>query len=973
MGVALIICKISFLLVILLLSQHYANGQSSLSVSKLNKIITNDNLKKNQRHSVQSSNSSYQICKGETLILNKINPNPINSIDSCSPANNVTGLNTNQLLFSPSSSTQYFLYVKDTSLNTILSIDTINITINPIPSLLADATVICFGQPDTFRIQGALPDSIFWPTTAGLQTVSSDPTKATIIRSDTFRIIAKNISNCKLDTTIIVQVNSIPIIDFFPPAPKCFNDNEFTFTSASFLDTSDPSHIAQNIWIIDDSIRVIGAEIFYHFNTIGDHTVRLKSITDRGCSDSSLISQIITVNPHPKARFDIQPNRQCFKDNIFQFNSTSTTPRGVINSWLWDFGDTRTDTISSVSHHYNNPGKYSIRLIVKNEYGCLDTLFKKDSIIIYKMPTAFFDQPDPHCFRNNQYTFTSSSTIDTPSVINLNEWTFQDPVNNFATGNSVTHHFSAPGNYSIKLKSKSSDGCVDSVFQRLTIYPHPVSDFSLPPVLCFTNNNFLFSSSSTVSSGIIDSCFWNFGDGVTAIGNDIRHSFTDPNILSYQVRLVTQTDKKCTDTISKSVVFKASPIVSLDQVASLSICSGEYVTFHATANSPVGSITSYQWYVGGTPITGATTPSLIANTSGVYQVSVANSNNCFTNSTNDTLIVHPLPEGDVVMPNNDFICEGENKIISSVSNANSYQWYHDGNLISGANASAYTCTLPGIYSIQLISSFGCKNFATGSISLQLRKKPEALFSYNSHCIATPVVFLNQSHVSQSGQVNWSWDFGDHTSSQLANPSHLFSTSGQDTVLLKVSSVDCPLLTSINEQIISIDTPILGIRYPSVNALINNNTLLQSRNIGDEVIWLPSTGLNSSIVSNPIFNYDRNTEYLIRIKDAVGCYTYDTLLVRVQDNFDIKVPTAFSPNGDGHNDYLDIFLVGVQLEHFWIYNRWGQLLFETTDPTKKWDGYFKGIKQPLETYVWQAQGLSPIGEKIIRRGQTILLK
>ncbi|MFN9941879.1 MAG: gliding motility-associated C-terminal domain-containing protein, partial [bacterium] len=92
------------------------------------------------------------------------------------------------------------------------------------------------------------------------------------------------------------------------------------------------------------------------------------------------------------------------------------------------------------------------------------------------------------------------------------------------------------------------------------------------------------------------------------------------------------------------------------------------------------------------------------------------------------------------------------------------------------------------------------------------------------------------------------------------------------------------------------------------------------------------------------------------------------------NIDIFVPKGFSPNGDGHNDRLDVFLVGIsRLIYFRVFNRWGQLLFETNDPAQLWDGTFNGQKQPLETYVWIAEGIGENGIKIVRRGQTILLR
>ena len=89
-----------------------------------------------------------------------------------------------------------------------------------------------------------------------------------------------------------------------------------------------------------------------------------------------------------------------------------------------------------------------------------------------------------------------------------------------------------------------------------------------------------------------------------------------------------------------------------------------------------------------------------------------------------------------------------------------------------------------------------------------------------------------------------------------------------------------------------------------------------------------------------------------------------------------MPKGFSPNGDGNNDRLYPILVGIaQLKYFRIYNRWGNLLFETTSsaPTQGWDGTFKGSPQPVETYTWIAEGADIDGLTVKRGGNTLLIR
>jgi gliding motility-associated-like protein len=89
---------------------------------------------------------------------------------------------------------------------------------------------------------------------------------------------------------------------------------------------------------------------------------------------------------------------------------------------------------------------------------------------------------------------------------------------------------------------------------------------------------------------------------------------------------------------------------------------------------------------------------------------------------------------------------------------------------------------------------------------------------------------------------------------------------------------------------------------------------------------------------------------------------------------IYVPRVFTPNGDGTNDLLKPILVGIATFHYFtVYNRWGNIIFTTTDPNKGWDGTFKGVPQPVETYLWIAEGIDINGKKIVAKGMTSLVR
>jgi gliding motility-associated-like protein len=133
-------------------------------------------------------------------------------------------------------------------------------------------------------------------------------------------------------------------------------------------------------------------------------------------------------------------------------------------------------------------------------------------------------------------------------------------------------------------------------------------------------------------------------------------------------------------------------------------------------------------------------------------------------------------------------------------------------------------------------------------------------------------------------------------------------------------------------------------------------------------------LNDRTSFTPTFKGSTEQLYTIEIKTTIGCLTVDTQLVKIIKNVDIHVPTAFTPNKDGKNDLLRPVLFGVRDLHFFrIFNRYGQLLFETKTPRAGWDGIFKGIEQPTQTVVWMVKGVGVDGAVHTQKGTSLLLR
>jgi len=140
------------------------------------------------------------------------------------------------------------------------------------------------------------------------------------------------------------------------------------------------------------------------------------------------------------------------------------------------------------------------------------------------------------------------------------------------------------------------------------------------------------------------------------------------------------------------------------------------------------------------------------------------------------------------------------------------------------------------------------------------------------------------------------------------------------------------------------------------------------------VWTPTTGLSNPNIRDPLVKLGADQQYLLKVSDSNGCEATDTLHIKVFKGPDVYLPNAFSPNGDGHNDLLRLIGPGIKtLEYFRIYDRSGNLIFETKEIKSGWDGTYHGRPQPPNTYVWMISAIDFNGKKLFKKGVTILIR
>ena len=312
-----------------------------------------------------------------------------------------------------------------------------------------------------------------------------------------------------------------------------------------------------------------------------------------------------------------------------------------------------------------------------------------------------------------------------------------------------------------------------------------------------------------------------------------------------------------------------------------------------------------------------------------------------------------------------------NPVVSSTTN----QTICSNQLPYSWNGNNYTSA--GTYNDTLTSAAGCDSIAT--LNLIIRQTPTLIIS-NPVAVCSPATVNITSPVltagSDAGLTYTYWKDAANTI-PLDNPAKV-ATGG--TYYIRAVAISKCFFTQTAPVVVTITKPITPVRYPTVITEERVPLKLQARTIDNSYTyqWNPTDGLNFSSGKTPVFNYNKEIEYTIRIGSGSGCLTVDTLLVRITSSpklkSDIYVPKAWSPNGDGHNDKLFPLPVNIrQLIYFRIFNRWGELVFETSQINQGWNGIFKGKPQVSDVYTWTLEALGEDDKHYRFNGSSLLLR
>ena len=896
-----------------------------------------------------------------------------------SPAAGLSATNVANPIASPSVTTTYTATSIDRYGCTAYAYTTI--TINPLPLVTVNSATICLGQQTATLIANGAT-SYTW--SAGLSSTSGTSVNGSPLTTTSFTVSGSDVNNCIGQATSTITVNSLPIITA-TSGTICIGQQTvaltasggvtYSWTPATGLSATMGSTVNANPLVTTTySVGGINANGCANYTTttvtvrplpiitatsgticIGQQTVALTAsggvtyswtpatglsastgstvnasplvtttysvggIDANGCANYTTTT--VTVRPLPT--ISVTNGTIC----LGQQTATLTANGGITYSWTPATGLSAT-TGSVVTANPSSTSTYSIGGIDAN--GCAN--FTAAIVTVNPLPTISVN--------NGTVCIGQQSATLTATGASTYSWTPATGLSS-TTGAVIVANPSVNTTYTIT--GTNTNGCTNTVTAQVTVNPLPIIT-ATSGTICIGQQTVAL----TASGGVTYS--WTPATGLSATtGATVNAS---PLVTTtYSIGGINANG--CANYTTTTVTVKPLPVLSANNAT---ICIGQQ-TATITANGGV----TYSW----TPATGlsATTGSVVnANptTSTTYSIGGVGANGCL-NYTTSIVTVKPLP---IISVNSSSICLGQQTATLTANGAATYSWTPAATLSSSVGTTVNgTPTVNTTYTIVGTDANGCVNGTTTFIRIYPLPTASLSINTNTICIGSSVT------ITPSG-----------ANSYVLTPGNLFSTSNYvltPTVntVYSVVGTNTNNCFSTNNPTVAVTVYTLPIISAQSDATINiGQTATVSATGGLTYLWSPVDGLACASCATTAASPYVTTIYIVKGFDMYGCKNMDTVVVTVDYICaDFFVPNVFSPNGDGLNDVVNIHGACIASYNFQIFNRWGELVFETKDPAVSWDGTFRGKPMDTGVFMYSADGITRDGSPFSAKGNITLLR
>lgn len=526
------------------------------------------------------------------------------------------------------------------------------------------------------------------------------------------------------------------------------------------------------------------------------------------------------------------------------------------------------------------------------------------------------------------------------------------------------HQYTTAGTYTVKLKVILAGQCVDSTTTIAKVYPGFFPSFDVVGTCILKPISFVDRTRSTY--GFINKWSWNFGDEMSV--GDTSHL----NTPSWQysttglkdVQLIVESNVGCVDTLILKADIRDKPPIMLAFKDTL-ICSNAQVQdtlqLHASGNG------IFSWSPN-SRILNANTPDplVFPQSNTTYKVQL-DENGCVSD---DEVTVRVVAFVSLDAGPDGIICLTDTVQLRPVTNGLKWTWTTNPTPSPISDISAKNPLVSPTDQFTTYSLLAEIGKCSVRDALQLKTVPYPTSRAGDDVIICydDTTRLNASIVGS--RYEWS-PINTLSNPRILNPL-AWPLRSTNYVLTVWDTLGCPKPKRDTVRVIVRDE-IHAFAGNDTSVVINQPLQLNGRG-SDFYEWTPSTYLNRSDIANPIANLPDSFRYQLKAYTAEGCYDLDTINIKVfYTKPEIFVPNAFRPDGYQNNRLIPIPVGIIRLEYFRVYNRWGQLVFQTSQHGLGWDGKIAGKTQDSGMYVWEVRGLDYTGKMVVKKGVAVLLR
>ncbi|MES2649594.1 MAG: T9SS type B sorting domain-containing protein [Bacteroidota bacterium] len=575
--------------------------------------------------------------------------------------------------------------------------------------------------------------------------------------------------------------------------------------------------------------------------------------------------------------------------------------------------------------------------------------------------TAAVLLPEYQLCKDTKTLFLTNLSLST--LINAYYWELRNTAGNIihtSTNPYVDYTFADTGIYNIKLVINQGQRCTDSTTAIARVYPGFKPAYSFVGICLGKPTN--FTDATTSVYGTVNYWHWEFGNNRQNADtvDEKNPAYTFKEAGATNTAMVVADSKGCRDTLQKLVEVFEKPPIDLAFRDTL-ICPPDQLQLMVSGRGIFNWSPASQLVNPGSPM-----PFVAPLKTTTYYVDL-DDDGCLNR---DSVTIRVTDKVTLTAMNDTTICAGDPARLNIISNALTYSWTPASQLDNAASKIPMAITISDTR-YKIVAGIS-KCLATEEINIST--VPYPLVNAGNDTLICFDTKAQLNGTSNGTTLNWS------PSSTLSNKSILNPVASPKTqteyILTVNSNLGCPKPVS-DSVIITVLADIEAFAGRDTSLVLGESLQLQAEG-GIAYLWIPSNGLSAPNIPNPVAQFEEASNavrYSVFVSNEAGCTDSAFITIKVfSTRPTVFVPTGFTPNGDGNNDILKPIAAGMKMiERFIVYNRYGQVVFNTSTNGKGWDGRINGQLQQTSTYVWMVQAVDYTGKKYQQKGTATLIR